>query len=263
MVGLLFDVPGTRFFTSPAVWTPVTLGSALKAYFHAADPSVGAVTTWTDRIQGLAPTQASASLKPIKSATSFNSTYPGVTGDGVDDLLRTTTNVSLLPTGSTAGEIWMLCQYLGAGSTAGGKTLFNYGTSAASSGRQISRTNVSNVNRFLASDITVQLIDTTTDFSSPAIVQGAWSGITESGRINGAATSPSSTTIASLNTGTAAIDIFANTSNTNPANCVIAEILVTTALALGEQQQIEGYWAWNYGLTALLPSNHPYKNNAP
>lgn len=44
----------------------------------------------------------------------------------------------------------------------------------------------------------------------------------------------------------------------------IAEIIVTgSTISTDNQQRIEGYFAWKWGLTAKLPSNHPYKNHPP
>jgi hypothetical protein len=44
----------------------------------------------------------------------------------------------------------------------------------------------------------------------------------------------------------------------------IAEFIIyKRALSLFERQRIEGYLAWKWGLQSNLPSNHPYKNNAP
>jgi hypothetical protein len=44
----------------------------------------------------------------------------------------------------------------------------------------------------------------------------------------------------------------------------IAEILFTnTNPALTDKEKIEGYLAYKWGLQASLPSDHPYKSNAP
>ena len=44
----------------------------------------------------------------------------------------------------------------------------------------------------------------------------------------------------------------------------IAEALMLPyAVTISEQQQIEGYLAWKWGLVANLPSTHPYKNSPP
>jgi hypothetical protein len=40
-------------------------------------------------------------------------------------------------------------------------------------------------------------------------------------------------------------------------------VYVNRGLALSQQQQLEGYLAWKWGLQTNLPSNHPYRNTAP
>ena len=50
------------------------------------------------------------------------------------------------------------------------------------------------------------------------------------------------------------------------ANVRLYEVLTytgATALTVPQQQQIEGYLAWKWGLQANLPPDHPYKNAAP
>lgn len=45
----------------------------------------------------------------------------------------------------------------------------------------------------------------------------------------------------------------------------VAEVLAydVTALSAADQQKVEGYLAWKWGQTALLPAAHPYKDAAP
>jgi len=50
------------------------------------------------------------------------------------------------------------------------------------------------------------------------------------------------------------------------ANVRLYEVITftgATALTVPQQQQIEGYLAWKWGLQGNLPSNHPYKSAAP
>lgn len=41
------------------------------------------------------------------------------------------------------------------------------------------------------------------------------------------------------------------------------ELIVTVGLSLADKQKMEGYIAWKYGMTANLPSSHPYKTVRP
>lgn len=43
----------------------------------------------------------------------------------------------------------------------------------------------------------------------------------------------------------------------------VAELLICSLPSLNDQQRIEGYLHWTWGLQANLPSDHPYKNSAP
>jgi hypothetical protein len=43
----------------------------------------------------------------------------------------------------------------------------------------------------------------------------------------------------------------------------IKEIIISSPMSNEESQKVEGYLAHKWGLTANLPSDHPYKNNAP
>lgn len=53
-------------------------------------------------------------------------------------------------------------------------------------------------------------------------------------------------------------------STTRYTNASIAEVVILpVAVTTAQQQLIEGYLAWKWGLTANLPSDHPYKNIAP
>lgn len=69
-----------------ALWTPARASGALLWW----DPSVlaaGAVASWTDRIAGVAATQATGTKQPTQSATAIGNTYPGVSADGGDELV--------------------------------------------------------------------------------------------------------------------------------------------------------------------------------
>jgi hypothetical protein len=45
------------------------------------------------------------------------------------------------------------------------------------------------------------------------------------------------------------------------ASCVIKDVAIVAGAS--DYQRIEGWQAWQHGLTANLPANHPYKNAAP
>ncbi len=49
----------------------------------------------------------------------------------------------------------------------------------------------------------------------------------------------------------------------NPQFSIGEVIIYNKFLSTTERQQVEGYMAWKWGLSANLPSNHPYKNSPP
>jgi hypothetical protein len=246
-------------------WTPASLGSALKADWNADALSDGAVTTWTDSVSSLAPTQATAGFKPVRAATSYNANTPkpGVTCDGTDDLLRTTTNVSTLPTSSTAGEIWMEVDFLSAASVSGVKYALQYGATGTAS-RGLRRNLVdSSLNRLSIFDGASSVADSSVDISGPHVWHGEWSGTTMRGDIDGKPAADGLTTIATLATGTTAIEVCASVSGTLFGNVVVRRIIVTTDLSTADEQRMQAYLAADGATTARLPYNHPYRFRRP
>jgi hypothetical protein len=251
---------GTTALTVPRVlWEPEDLGAKLKVWWNADDTANGAVATWTDRIASLAVT-ATAGLEPISAATSFNSAYRGLTFDGTDDCLVTTT-LTALPTGSTAGEIWAAASDVAA---SGSRQLVRYGTGAATS-RGLHRNTVSTIHRPNVSDGSTNLVETVAVCSGPHIWGGMFAGTTMEGRFDGAAMTPASAVIATLATGTTRLRIGAVNIATASQfwQGVIRHIFITTTLTADERKQLEGWIAWDSGLSSLLPALHPYKATPP
>ena len=124
-------------------WSPASLGASLYDYWDAEQPgtislSGSAVTAWRSVNNSYSAAQAVGAARPTYSATSFNS-RPGVTFDGSDDEL-TYAGVGVFPTGSVSSELWVLVDQTVAGSSAGVRAIFNYGSNAAAGWRRISRT---------------------------------------------------------------------------------------------------------------------------
>jgi hypothetical protein len=104
-------------------------------------------------------------------------------------------------------------------------------------------------------------------YATPFLVQSGHNGAIEFIGVNGTL-SPST-----QNTGVASgfnITGYGVGTNTNTGDGggywhgQIAEVLYYTGLFTTlQRQQIEGYLAWKWGLQALLPSGHPYKNAPP
>lgn len=231
------------------------LGASLVAWWRASDLSDGAVSSWADAIGGLALAQATGDAQPVKAATSFNHAYAGVTADGTDDYLRVEATTGL-PTGSDAGEIWVVAQVQ---STSGNRTPFRYGGLANDTFRTL---------RVQAT--TGQARATTSALSAGAesagsvlglhILQGGFSGTQATGRVSG--TESAAGTIAALNTSTTRTTLFGTNANTPTefAQAVVSDVMVVNGLlSLSQRQALEGWIAVNRGLRHRLPFHHPYR----
>ena len=65
----------------------------------------------------------------------------------------------------------------------------------------------------------------------------------------------------SSDTPSAAVTVLAQSDNTRGA--FMEFIVLRKGATLAEIQKLEGWAAWRYSLTALLPADHPWKNSAP
>jgi hypothetical protein len=235
---------------APRVTNPVTLlGASLAAWWDADNLSDGAVASWADKVGSLTVTEATN--QPVRAASSLNG-RAGVTFDGVNDIL-TVASTTGLPTGATPGEIWLVCQSVGAASV--GQIIIRYGQT----GRGQSRNPTSearpisggeNLNAGIAYDATNP---------GPHIVGGIFLATEMQGRYNGA---PFATTAAStLNTGTTRLRMGAN-DGASPASFysgVIRHVLITTLLTEQQRYGLEGWLAWDAGTQARLPYQHPFR----
>lgn len=242
-------------------WRPTDLGAALTAWWSADDPADGAVETWTARIGGIAPTQANAGARPVKASTSFDA-RPGVTFDGVDDNLITT-SFAALPSGVVTGEIWAAVQQDEVAAVAPLTIALMYGALAGGR-RGFWRSGATGTNRYVVGGGSAVLSDTAIDFSGYHLVGAVYTSTTQFGFIDGAPTVPASAASAQ---DTVATRLRIGAQNTATASNywkgALRHILVTTELAAGQRQQIEGWLAWDAGLPGLLPADHPYRNRRP
>lgn len=262
MVGLLFDDPSTRFFTSPATWTPLTLGSAIKGWWSAddhgtarmTDDGAGLISNWVDKAGSMAVT-AATTARPTWAANSFNSAYAGLTFDAAANCFVSTTLTSL-PTGATASDIYIMTTAAANGLQ--GLALV-YGSTAANQSKRILK---STLDRLSIDDGSASIVDVSGALSSSPVIIGAqYAGTTVTGWKNGAPTNAATGTIASLNTGTTRLRIGASIAVTAAGFWagVVRHVVITTTLTTIQRQQLEGWLAWDSGESALLPSSHPYK----
>lgn len=263
MPGFMFRA--TPFHIPPEVWTPTSLGAALKGWWNAddhgtanmTDAGSGKISAWADRTSGISATDGgTAGRRPTWTANAFNTSYAGVTFDGANTYLHNG-SFGALPNGATAGELWFVGTYTGGLAAC---VPFGYGGTSGATQRAI-RVNA---------QANAAIYDGSTTLSNnkgfaASIVGGFFDGTTMGGRQNGDDFNTATTTIATLNTSTTNLRLGANTPNTPTLlfTGTIRHAIVTTTLTANQRLQMEGWLAWDSGLVDLLPSSHPFKGWPP
>jgi hypothetical protein len=263
--------PESYMYEFPAlypVWTPVNITTAL--WLDAASESTitqssGSVSQWNDRSgNDRNATQSTAANQPI-IASGLNSRR-SLNFDGNGDNL-------VLPTGFLNGATAFSIAFAMLGPLQSNDAIFGPATSN-STGLELVYTNIvssptlvriNNVNKF-----TSGLWSTN---SQPAISVLQADASATAGWLNGSTVSAvSATGIAALNfNGVYSIGTYSSnatgqgSSGTNvSAQMNLGEFIIsTTVWSLSDRQKVEGYLAHKWGLTANLPSDHPYKTVGP
>lgn len=260
-------------------WTPAQISTAL--WLDAADASTitlngTTVSQWADKSgNNRHATQATASLQPTYTTTAINN-RPALTfapeGGSAQDRL----NVSLTATTNNL-------------------TVFTVARKPSSSGNNkhrysrvvtIHNTNDSVVLDYAGTSSWVPIMmpqqDSFGGVAAPSVLSfrnnntiAVQAAAFNTAHIIGSTLSGSAVTL-SLNGNAVTGSTSATTLNSNqlligasPAGIDgemfgdIAEVIIASAQSTPEQQRIEGYLAHKWGLTANLPSDHPYKSVAP
>jgi len=250
-------------------FTPTDLGAALVAWWNAddhgtanmTDDGAGLISAWKDRVGGLSLT-ATTTARPTWSATSFNASgasCAALTFDGTANCL-TGTSFGSIPVSTTPGTIMVAGS--GAGTAdANSRFIIAYGGTAGGSQRRVGKNTADTA---VGGDGTTQTSGgTLLNWLNEAIVSLDFAATTYTLAANGTVGTP--TTGATLNTTATRIRIGASTATTaaNFWKGMARHVFVTTALTTTQRQQLEGWIAWDCGLTGLLPATHPYKYARP
>lgn len=234
-------------------WTPTILGTDLVAWFDATlgtaiTSDANGVSEWRDKSSNLFhATQTTNANKP--SYASERVSFDG--GDWLDSSAGAS-NISrcvgaVVRYSSTASSEAITAMQSGTGAWGFGRK----STGNADGGRQmfIAKTGVTNIGvttAKLANDVDAVVLGNTTS--------SAWrisiNGTAETG-------SHSQTLTAGRLLRIGAEGTFA------PISGSMREIVICSELSTANQQRLEGYLAWRWGLNGSLPSGHPYKNYAP
>jgi len=242
-------------------WTPDFLSAGtLTAWYKADSLSLNdgdGVGAWTDSSgNGHTVAQLTGIRQPTFETNELNS-KPVLRYDGINDILSDG-DIADLDVGT--GDIWMASVLK---STDDGSVQFFFEKGDNQFGLMCSRTGDLRVRLGSNSNIPVQNSGnwSRTEF---VLVTASRVSSTCNGFVNGSDMDTTGTTNTGSISNSNVLDIGATAIGGNPMTGDIAEVLVGGAtLDTNERQKIEGYLAHKYGLTANLPSDHPYKSAAP
>lgn len=244
--------------TQKVSWTPALITTAL--WLDAADASTittvsGAVSQWNDKSgNNRHVSQATANQRPIVSATQFNSLNV-LEFDGLDDLLVNTS--AGLPVGSSARTAVVVYQPL---RTTGVNSICSQGVANTTGGWFALHSRPGSQDPYFSgfnADVAVAGSPTLETKIAVCSYDGTTIVITRNG-------STFASVARTLNTGANSFRVGASPDSSENAKALIAEIVyLSSAANTTDRQKLEGYLAHKWGLTANLPSNHPYKVNVP
>lgn len=251
-------------------WNPTALGSSLIGWLDASALSTltvngsGQVSSWAHRVGPLPAATRTAGSAVTYSATARNS-HPGVVFDG-SGFLQGASDTGL-PTGNSPAAMAGVA-FLSASPHTQAQA-FSWGT-----------TNT-NQTRTLGTDINDAIPN-----MAPALYlwqasladrsAGNWNGLDKIVAINSG--NSANAVYVNSDSGATSTTALNTTSNGNyqvGTNSFVVDntyvwigaiqevVILNRQLTTTERQKLEGYFAWKWGLVALLPSGHPYKNVAP
>lgn len=245
-----------------SLWTPEHISTSL--WLDAADSSTittvsGAVSQWDDKSgNGRNATQGTASERPAYSTnklvfdgtSDWMSTAANFNATSMSIFIVANANVSSL---NTQGRIWLSC--VPGNSTNGWfhlvyrSNITNYVRSLQSSNGDIDNLNIQYLlsqYSFPSKSLFCSELGTTQRFYHYGELQAESTGLVAPNIVNG-------------------MWYLGNYYNQTGyfLNGEIYEIVVSDILDTSTRQRLEGYLAHKWGLTANLPSDHPYKNNPP
>jgi hypothetical protein len=245
------------------LWTPAQISTAL--WLDAADSgtitqSGGAVTQWNDKSGNGRNATASSTERPTYSATPFNS-KPGLTFNGTSNVMRADALASLLGGEDAPFICYVVVNFsagvfIGVGASTSTNPLHSLIALDASS-------LFSSTRRDFAS--TVATITGSNSASTDLLLGNIFNGTTTTLYRNGTQDATGTQNVGTLGTlNRFAIGALARTTVGSYATGTISEIIInTSAISTVTRQQVEGYLAHKWGLTANLPSDHPFKVSPP
>ncbi len=269
---------GNLILKSRASWNPTFISTAL--WLDAADASTiaesgGAVSQWDDKSgNNHHVVQATVAARPTYSATAFNG-QPTIFFDDIDDLLACATT-----TVSSQGDLFYAAVFQMLSNNGTWRPIVGTNTNGNSSRdgtlilqRMGNRSQIGVHNAGNADTGSTYAVEVASLFI-PRIATVGRSGGTQGngGTITVTATGPSQPSYLTQAVQTWTTDELTSRiqiggrqqSSTAYSNSRISEVVVMNRNATTtERQKLEGYLAHKWGLTADLPSDHPYKTVGP
>lgn len=254
------------------VWTPASLTVMPKIWLD--DSSGinvvnGKVASWQSRGSVLgAFTQSAAAAQPVQSGLNGRKV---VEFDGIDDVLVVSSG-SLLNVFRSVGSGWVFV--VAAGSMVGYQQFFEAGTAVSSGTTRIGVGILDDAPYLVArrlDSVGAQLLESSVQMQDAAyhIICGRvdWAGAAASISVDAAHLTTSSAFLTkglTQNTASSRLTLGAS------VGFAYAKVKVAAVIAgagsfpsAAELQKLEGWAAHRYGLTDLLPADHPYKEVAP
>jgi hypothetical protein len=253
----------TSLFLRGSPWTPADITTAI--WLDAAEASTitlnsGAVETWNDKSGNIRHfSQSTAASRPTVVSASQNGLNT-LSFDGSNDHLNGPTSpephlIATVAKTSTASTFKTIYGALSSSSGSEDAIYFQAGNPARTA--TFSRTT-------LAADFTATAGVMTS--GSFFIMVGYHSNTSIVCRLNGTPGSTDTTASALKNLSTSIVGAgYFNDAKADYWPGEIGEVIIVSNLGVGlsEAQQVEGYLAHKWGLTAGLPADHPYKTVAP
>ena len=266
----------TAVSASNVLWTPTLLSVPARFWYKADSVTVlsgSSASLWPDASPYQNYATASASnVQPLLVYNQLNG-YPAVRFNGVNSQLKCISPTSVTASAVTAFVVAKVASYPNAVSPSNVGTIIGNSHSGNSKNIVIGEY-YDGISSFYWS---VYTENTTTNYNQVTPASGHaltnfWyintvvvNGVTSTTTLySGSTAYGSGTSNESTNLDLRDLYIGYETGSNQPFNGDIAEIIVVTqSMSTGDQQKVEGYLAWKYGLQANLPGAHPYKSTMP
>lgn len=236
-----------------ALWTPLALGASLRAAFEGDTLSVGngnPVASWVDQTShAYTLVQATAANKPTL-VTNDLATHSTVSFDGSNDRLTIASGLGITAQPLSIFAVWSM-----ANTNQQALTHFhNDGSNDPFTGIEAG----SALQGSVMTAVTVAITKGTWRMTS-TVLNGASSALA----IDGGTRTTGNVGAGSPAGDKLVVGSLQDESGWFLSGKIAALMVLSSAVTQAQEDQLFGWAAWKYGLTANLPGGHPYKSAAP